>query len=74
MSDHAHFIEEFSCDCGCTGHAMWLGEAGSMRKLITLSQNFKQAPGGDPSNDSRISCVRCGIEQPEQRNPALTLH
>ncbi len=70
MPDTAKFMEEFVCaDCGVTGHAMWLGEAGSMRELVELSDGFAQAPGGDPSVDSRITCLNCGAKQPEQLRP-----
>jgi hypothetical protein len=69
------FIEEFVCaGCAHTGHATWQGEAGTARVLIELSDGFAQAPGGDPANDSRITCRNCGAIQPEQMDPAVTAH
>lgn len=72
MPDREKFMEEFGCPgCGVTGHAVWLGEAGSMRRLVELSDGFVQASGGDPSVDSKITCVNCGAKQPEQQAPVV---
>jgi hypothetical protein len=69
------FMEEFVCSgCAQTGHATWEGEAGTQRRLVELSDGFHKAPGGNPANDSRITCVACGTLQPEQMDPAVTAH
>lgn len=66
-------MEEFGCPgCRNTGHAVWLGEAESMCKLVELSDGFVQAPGGNPSVDSKITCVKCGTKQPEQQRPVMS--
>jgi hypothetical protein len=70
MAEKAEFMEEFGCPgCGTTGHAVWREEAETMRKLVELSDGFVQAPGGDPSVNSEITCVKCGAKQPEQQRP-----
>jgi hypothetical protein len=69
------FMEEFVCaECAQTGHAVWQGEAGTSRVMVEMSEGFEQAPGADPSTDSRITCRNCGAAQPEQMDRSAPSH
>ena len=75
MTDAKQYMEEITCPgCARTGHADWLGEAGSKRSLVDIGGGFEQREDLANPGFQMIVCTECGTTQPLQASPDLTPH